>query len=828
MKILLRFVLLLFLALPVFAGDDPLAARDPQGILSRDPYVQMPTQMSAVIVWRTNAPTLAVVSYGTAPDQLNSVVFPTQMTIKLGPDVAGAPDAVRLHSAPFGTYQYEALITGLTPDTKVYYSICDGTNILAGEDANHYFYTLPVVGTEKPMRLWVVGDSGNGSLAQISAFNAMRSVVATEGRPVDHYIHVGDMAYNTGLDVEFQAYFFEIYGTLLRNTPVWAAMGNHEGYTSRGATGVGPYYDAYAIPKAGECGGVASGTEAYYSYDIGKVHFVVLNSYDLPRAPTGAMAQWLQADLEQASAEWLIAFWHHPPYTKGSHDSDTEVDLIEMRTHILPILESAGVDMTLTGHSHIYERSMLIDGAYVTPTTTHGVVFDDGDGRPDGDGIYLKSGGLVANEGSVHIVAGNGRSAYNFAISPIMRETIAEVGSVLIDIDGDELKARMLNLTGDVRDWFTLKKSGAQPTPVKLLYPWNPFGPEYRTVQRDPGVQQVEILANPFAPDATVYFTTDGSVPGPLSAVYTGALTLAPGTIVKAMSVWRNDTRESPVSTYTVPQPQGGGIRLPLADGSNDAVEMSSGQVVLADPVLRLQSSGMAGLRFDDVRIPPGATVTAASVQFTNSALGTLSATFQIRSELAADSVPFGPGNFDLSMRPVSGTSVVWSVPFWFSTNQKGATQRTPDLSALLGEVMRAPGWQSGNAVTFFLQGSGDRKVVSFEGGGAKSAELILQYEESSAFDIAKRALPAVVVFGSPGQEVLQVSYKRFKNPGVLGLAYVLEMSADLSAGNWTAVTSPATFISPESGTAYEMLFYNGLPYDGTARFFRLKVTYSE
>ena len=38
------------------------------------------------------------------------------------------------------------------------------------------------------------------------------------------------------------------------------------------------------------------------------------------------MAKWLKADLERTKADWVIAFWHHPPYTKGSHDSDDILD----------------------------------------------------------------------------------------------------------------------------------------------------------------------------------------------------------------------------------------------------------------------------------------------------------------------------------------------------------------------------------------------------------------------------------------------------------------------------------------------------------------------
>ena len=40
----------------------------------------------------------------------------------------------------------------------------------------------------------------------------------------------------------------------------------------------GPDYDIFTLPKQGEAGGVASGTEAYYSFDYANVHFVCLES----------------------------------------------------------------------------------------------------------------------------------------------------------------------------------------------------------------------------------------------------------------------------------------------------------------------------------------------------------------------------------------------------------------------------------------------------------------------------------------------------------------------------------------------------------------------
>jgi hypothetical protein len=67
---------------------------------------------------------------------------------------------------------------------------------------------------------------------------------------------MGDMAYTDGKDNEFQRGFFNAYETTLRHTVCWPTMGNHEGHTSRGKDGVGPYYDAYVVPTRGEAGGL--------------------------------------------------------------------------------------------------------------------------------------------------------------------------------------------------------------------------------------------------------------------------------------------------------------------------------------------------------------------------------------------------------------------------------------------------------------------------------------------------------------------------------------------------------------------------------------------
>ena len=450
------------------------------GIL-RGPYLQFATPHSIYVVWRTDQKNAPLVRFGTDLDNLEHQACGDAITTRYGTTnkhVSLPAGVARLHSAPEGCYQYEAHLTNLTPDTLYYYGVFNSDVQLTPNNPTYHFKTHPLPGTPKPMRFWVVGDSGTGRPTQFNVQSSMMDFLKAENHGLDFYLHVGDMAYSRGRDVEFQSRFFDMYEITLRNTVCWPAMGNHEGATSKGTNGVGPYYDAYVLPTRGEAGGLASGTEAYYSFDYGRTHFICLDSHDLDRHPAGAMATWLKADMEQTKADWLIAYFHHPPYTKGSHDSDREKQLVEMRRFIMPILESGGVDLVLAGHSHIYERSMLMDGAYDTPTVAENVILDDGDGDPKGDGPYKKNPGIHANEGTVQVVAGNGGTTLRRkATMPVMKKIIVEHGSVVIDIDGNTLTGRMINKFGDLRDTFSIvKRSGVEL--ARLVTPWQP--PAYK------------------------------------------------------------------------------------------------------------------------------------------------------------------------------------------------------------------------------------------------------------------------------------------------------------------------------------------------------------
>ena len=275
-------------------------------MVTRGPYLQQGTPTSVIVQWRTATATDSRVRYGDAPGNLTGIV-----------DVAGS------------TTEHAATLTGLTPDTTYYYSIGTTAAVLAGDDAGHFFLTSPVAGTPKPTRIWVLGDSGTANANAQAVANAYANF--TGSIHTDLWLMLGDNAYNSGTDSEYQAAVFDTYPGMLRTSVLWPTLGNHDGTSANSSTQTGPYYNIFTLPTSGEAGGLASGTEAYYSFDYGNIHFICLESHETDRSPDGAMLTWLQQDLADTVQEWIIAFWHHPPYTKGSHNSDTENQLIEMR-----------------------------------------------------------------------------------------------------------------------------------------------------------------------------------------------------------------------------------------------------------------------------------------------------------------------------------------------------------------------------------------------------------------------------------------------------------------------------------------------------------------
>jgi calcineurin-like phosphoesterase family protein/Big-like domain-containing protein/purple acid phosphatase-like protein/lectin family protein/Calx-beta domain-containing protein len=415
-------------AIQIVPAALPSAVRPVQVV--RGPYLQSGASDGMTICWRTDLVTNSVVRYGTNP---------TNLTLSRSDPALVADHAIR--------------ITGLAADTRYYYALgASGTNFPAS--AEHYFVTSPT--QTRPVRLWAIGDAGTADYSAASVRNAMLEY--TRERKPDLLMLLGDNAYDHGSDSEYHGALFDMFAPVLGQTPLWSCMGNHETYTEGP-----PYLTIFNFPMNGQAGGVPSGSELYYSFDYANIHFVCLESTVADATPDAPMILWLREDLAANTRQWLIAYVHHPPHSKGSHDSDDEfeIEMFRVRTQILPVLEDYGVDLMLSGNSHGYERSLMMNGFYGTSDTFGPqYIVQGGSGRPDEAGAYLKpTVGVVPHSGTISIIAGNGGVLHaNRGMHPVMVSALQKLGSMLIDIDGPNLEAKMIRDDGTVADYFTLRK----------------------------------------------------------------------------------------------------------------------------------------------------------------------------------------------------------------------------------------------------------------------------------------------------------------------------------------------------------------------------------
>jgi acid phosphatase type 7 len=269
----------------------------------------------------------------------------------------------------------------------------------------------------------------------------------------------------------------------MKQTLLMPAPGNHDYYSTPPYyqdTPSMPYYSNFSLPSNAQIGGVASNTEAYYSYNYANVHFVSIDSfgkeniggYMLVDTLQNQQIAWLKNDLAANTQKWTVLYWHHPPYTMGSHNSDSEQDLKFIRERVVPILERYKVDLVLCGHSHTYERSFLMKGHYgleATFNNSHKKSTSSGkyDGSVDSCPYVFKSN--QAGQGIVFVVSGSAgwipsAQANTFPHDAMYYSNATNGGSSYLEIEGNRLDYKWVADDGTIKDLFTMLKDVSKKT----------------------------------------------------------------------------------------------------------------------------------------------------------------------------------------------------------------------------------------------------------------------------------------------------------------------------------------------------------------------------
>jgi len=356
------------------------------------------------------------------------------------------------------------------------------------------------------------------------------------------------------------------------------------------------------------------------------------------------------------------------------------------------------------------------------------------------DAEQSASGAVTLDSSDLEIVRDDGTSSGNqiiglrFSGLPIPQGAIITNATIQFTADEAQSEATTLTIAIEAADSAaafteTANNLGARPLAPRTV-PWSPAAwnivGESNAPQRTPNLAGLvqEVISRPgwtagnalaFLITGTGHRTADAA---DKSGGFPARLTLG----------------------YTTPTPLFT-MSASVSSGTNDAEQAASGVVTLNSTDLEIvnddaTSSGdqIVGLRFENLALPPGALIESASLQFSADEVQTDATALTIRAQ-AADFAPgFTTTANNLGARPLTTASVQWSPAAWNSVDERGLLQRTPDLSALLNEVITRPGWTNGSSLALLITGTGRRTADAADEAGGVPATLTVNYRTELPF----------------------------------------------------------------------------------------------
>jgi len=182
-----------------------------------------------------------------------------------------------------------------------------------------------------------------------------------------------------------------------------------------------------------------------------------------------------------------------------------------------------------------------------------------------------------------------------------------------------------------------------------------------------------------------------------------------------------------------------------IVANSDDAEQDGNGSNVhLGGNDLHL-GANIVGLRFVNVGLPKNATIVSAAVQFTSSADDAVPTSLFIVGVGDANEPTFTDADNDISGRSRTLPSVPWSPGPWLN-KEAGPAERTPDLSALIAELVSNRDWSPTSPVVLrFEAGTGQRRPVEFDGDPIHAAVLQVTFTAAFSLDVPVCATPDIV-----------------------------------------------------------------------------------
>lgn len=234
-------------------------------------------------------------------------------------------------------------------------------------------------------------------------------------------------------------------------------------------------------------------------------------------------------------------------------------------------------------------------------------------------------------------------------------------------------------------------------------------------------------------------------------------------------------------------------LSIQVAASADDADE-DGGFVNLTRSTVKLTSSAeRGGFRFQNITIPAGSTINSAVIKITAANTSNDDPDDVISGQDIADAPAFSGASNDLTGRTLTTANVTWS-----ATGIGTASVDSPDISAIIQEIVDRGDWSSGGAIVilFYHQSAAAFRVRSYDGFPSDAATLEIDYTAPSPptptptvtpfipftppFVAAEYtvwlATPAgqrikLLTTSGPNADILRLEYLRVVNtPGVLSM----------------------------------------------------------
>ena len=222
---------------------------------------------------------------------------------------------------------------------------------------------IPLLGVGNPVRALLFSDSQCGE-----SYDVWRTTYQTAWQrhpDADAAAIVGDLTDNGESAWHWRSFFeaMEAAGAPLARHPHIPVLGNHEYYGLQW-TAVPPvrYLRTFALPDNGS----RDFRGHYYSFDLGAVHCIVLDTQFLEAEERGAALRaeqmdWLKKEAAASTAPWKLVLMHKDILAYGDYqvEQNTNHGISDVGQIFLDTFDALGIDLVVSGHVHAYRRRQM-------------------------------------------------------------------------------------------------------------------------------------------------------------------------------------------------------------------------------------------------------------------------------------------------------------------------------------------------------------------------------------------------------------------------------------------------------------------------------------